>query len=311
VSNSDVTTGLLAPELLARLKSLQLRARRAVDGSLTGLHRSPHFGASVEFAEHKEYAPGDEIRHLDWRVFAKSDKYYVKRYEQETNLQATLLVDTSSSMLYQSPDALCSKWDYTCTISAAIAYILLLQQDSVGLVLVGSDVQEYIPPRNRSSHLVHLCEQLVRHPPKPRTGTNLLKGAQYVSEVLPSRGIVFVLSDFLDTDPRFFDVLKRVQGRGRQVYLLHVLDPWEVNFPFDDMTLFRSLESGRKLMAEPRAMRTKYLEAFQQFLSDLREGARAVGMDHRLLRTDEPFEHVMTSLIRGSRTSTVGGPDGS
>ena len=268
-----------------------------MDGVLTGLHRSPHHGASVEFAEHKEYAPGDEIRHIDWKVFAKSDKYYVRRYEQETNLRAMLLVDASASMLYQSPAVTQSKWEWASTMAAALAYLLLTQQDSVGLLIADDKVVEYVPPRSRSAHLLHLCELLARHRPQRGARTSLLAGASHLSEVLSRRGVVFVLSDFLDTDTRFFQVLKQLKSRRQHVTLMHVLDPWELEFPFEDMTLFRALESGRETLAEPRVMREAYLKEVGRFVEELKHGSLEAGMEYRLLRTDVSHEVALTSFL--------------
>ncbi len=290
---------LLDPALLARLESLQLRARIAADGALTGLHRSPHHGASVEFAEHKEYAPGDEIRHIDWKVVAKSDKYYVKRYEQETNVHATLLIDNSSSMRYRSPDAPCSKWEYASTLAASLSYLLLRQQDAVGMVIGGERVDVWIPPRNRYTHLMHLCELLVRSEPEREVGTNLLAGVTHVLEVSRQRGLVFVISDFLDTEPHFFNVLKQLASRRRQVQVLQILDPWELSFPFEDMTIFRSLESGREILAEPRVMRDAYLRGIDRFVKSLRQNCLENRLDYRLFTTDEPLKTSLTHYLNG------------
>ena len=274
-----------------------VRARGAVDGVLTGLHRSPHHGSSVEFAEHKEYAPGDEIRHLDWKVYGKSDKYYVKRFEHETNLQAMLLVDASSSMLYRSPGAPTSKWEYAISLAATLAYLLLRQQDSVGLTIADEVVREYVPPRSRSTHLMHLCELLVTAEPKKGTETSLLVAANQLSEVLTRRGLVFVISDFLDTDTRFFHVLRQLETRRHHVHLFHVLDPWELTFPFDEMTLFRSLETGKPLLAEPRVMREAYLKEIRRFVSELRRSSFESGMEYRLMQTDVELETALTSFL--------------
>ena len=301
---------LLDPELLSRLKTLHLRARQAADGALSGLHKSPHHGASIEFAEHKEYAPGDEIRHIDWKVFAKSDKYYIKRFEQETNIQGMLMVDASASMLYKSPDALLSKWDYACMTAASLAYLLLRQQDSVGLTVTDEKVGVYVPPRSRTSHLMHLCELLVSNTPRRDAQTNLLAGATHLLEVLTRRGVVFVISDFLDTESHFFRVLSQLKSRRQKVVLLHVLDPWELTFPFDDMTIFRSLETGRELLAEPRAMREAYLREITKFIATLRASSLEAGMEYRLLETHIPLEQALTAYLSARPQERFQEPDG-
>ncbi|HIA00476.1 MAG TPA: DUF58 domain-containing protein [Myxococcales bacterium] len=292
---------LLEPEHLARLKSLQLKAKSVVEGVLSGLHKSPHHGSSVEFAEHKEYAPGDEIKHIDWRVYAKSDKYYVKHYEQETNLQAMLLLDASSSMLYKSNDGLHSKWEYASIIAASVAYLLLRQQDSVGLSVVGSDVTCFVPPRNRSTHLMHLCKLIVSSEPQPNTPTDLLTGVKHITEVFPRRGLVFVFSDFFDNDPEFMRVLRQLKGRRQQVHLFHVLDPWELTFPFEQMTLFQSMESVSKVLAEPRAMRATYLRAIQAFIQNLRKDCLEHGMEYHLLDTSVAIDDAIGDFVMGKK----------
>ena len=268
-----------------------------------GLHRSPLHGASVEFAEHKEYALGDEIRHIDWKVYARSDKYYVKRFEQETNLQSMLLMDASASMRYRSNDAQLTKWEYSASMAASIAYLLLRQQDAVGLTVVTDTVKTYVPPRSRSSHLMHLCELLIESEPGKRAPTSLHAAARHLSEVFTRRGVIFVLSDFLDTDSRFFSVLKQLESRRQHVVLLHVMDPWELQFPFDEMTIFRSLESGKEILAEPRVMREAYLREVRRFVTELRTGALEAGMEYRLLDTSIPLEDAMTGFVVGTPQS--------
>jgi uncharacterized protein (DUF58 family) len=290
---------LLRPEHLSRLKSLQLRAKSIVEGVLSGLHRSPHHGASVEFAEHKEYAPGDEIKHIDWRVYAKSDKYYVKHYEQETNLKAMLMLDASASMRYQSPDALHSKWEYASIIAASISYLLLRQQDSVGLSVVGSQVNCFVPPRNRSTHLMHLCDLILKNPPLPGTQTNLLVGAKHISEVFSRRGLVFVFSDFFENDPEFLRVLKQLKSRRQTVHLFQILDPWELTFPFERMTIFKSMESRGKVLAEPRTIRATYLREFQAFTEGLKRSCLDNGMEYHLLDTSVSIDDTLRDFVVG------------
>ena len=296
---------LLKPEHLARLKSLQLKARTVVEGVLSGHHKSPHHGSSVEFAEHKEYSPGDEIKNIDWRVFAKSDKYYVKHYEQETNLQAMLLLDSSASMRYKSADALYSKWEYASIIAASIAYLLLRQQDSVGLSIVDSEVRCFAPPRNRSTHLMHLCELITKNEPVPSVPTKLLAGINHITEVFSRRGLLFVVSDFFESDPEFMRVLRQLKGRRQQVHLLQVLDPWELTFPFDKMTLFKSMESSNQVLAEPRAMRETYLREIQSFVRGLRRDCLEHGMQYSLLDTSLPIEDVLGEFAQGKSPGSL------
>ena len=297
---TDEARRLLTPAALARLKALKLRAKAVVDGVVNGLHRSPHHGSSVEFAEHNEYAPGDEIRHIDWRVYGKSDKYYVKRFEQETNLQAMLLVDNSASMLYQSPDSDRSKWMYAQELAASLSFLMIQQQDAVGLVVSDSEVQTYLPPRSRSSHHMNLCEELVRCEPKKGAGTSLSTGIIKLSDVFSRKGLVVIISDFMDFDPQYFQILRRLKGRRQRVRLFHVMDPWELEFPFNDMTMFRPMEGGKPVLAEPRVMREAYLRCVRDFVNNLRSKCLEHSMEYHLMNTADDLVTQLTSVLAGT-----------
>ncbi|MFT7583287.1 MAG: hypothetical protein ACI9MR_004974 [Myxococcota bacterium] len=255
------------PAALTRLKGVQLRARRVVDGVLQGLHRSPHHGASVEFAEHKEYAPGDEIRHVDWKAYARFDKYYVKKYEQETNLQATFVVDASASMDYGA-DGVLTKFEYASVLTTAFAHLLLRQQDSVGLVKFAGDAVETLPARAQTGHLAHLTRALERT--KVKGGTDLDAALRSVVEVAKKRGLIFVLSDFFLSPDRAFTTLKQLAVRGHQITAFHILDGDELTFPFDKMTLFEGMETNRRLLAEPHLVRKDYLKRIAAHQEDIR-----------------------------------------
>jgi len=296
MNRSDAFSRLLKPEALARVHALRMQATQTVDGLLTGLHRSPHHGSSVEFAEHKQYAPGDEIRHIDWRVYAKSDKFYVKRFEQETNMRAMLLCDASASMLYASPDQN-TKYEYAASLAASFAYVLLRQQDAVGLMVADTEPRAWVPPRSRSSHLTNLCEVLVANTPSIGAQTDLTSATERLSEVFDHRGPVFVFSDFLDTTKRWVEILRQMESRRQHVTLFQVLDPWELSFPFDDMTAFRSLETGRKILAEPRAIRESYLSEMRAFLNEVRVTCLEAGMSYRLVTTDMPLSEALASYL--------------
>jgi len=303
---TPTTNTVLSPELLSRLSALRLKAKTVVDGVLSGLHRSPHHGSSVEFAEHKEYAPGDEIRHIDWRAFAKSDKYYVRRFERETNLRAMILLDASSSMQYKSTAATASKWEFAQELCAALSYLLLRQQDAVGLTVIDQEVQQYIPPRSHSNHLVNVCETLVSCTPKPHVGTQLVVGTNQLLEVFNQRGLVFVVSDFMDNDSRYFTALRQLRSRKQKVHLLQVLDPWEIDFPFSEMTLFRSLETGQNVLAEPRFMRETYLRELRRFIDELRQNCLESGFEYRRFNTQMDLTVALTKMIAGSSQSDGG-----
>lgn len=294
---------LLDPQTLAKLDTMHLRARRVVEGALSGLHKSPHHGQSVEFAEHKEYTPGDEIRHLDWKAYASFDKYYVKRFEHETNLRATLAVDASGSMAYGSQGV--TKLQYAAFLAASLAYLLARQQDAVGLAILGADgsgvrvpgvgVRTWIPPRASASHLAAVLDALERV--RGEGPTNLVAAADFLSEKARSRSLVVLLSDLFDSDPRAVARLRRLRARRNEVIVFHVLDPDELRFPFEDPTEFASMEDERKVEAHPHSIRESYLEEMQAFLTETRRSLREADVDYVLARTDEPLDRALVRFL--------------
>jgi uncharacterized protein (DUF58 family) len=265
------------------------------EGVLTGLHRSPHHGQSVEFAEHKEYAPGDEIRHIDWKAYGKTDKYYVKQFEQETNLRAWLLVDTSGSMGYRGPRAAMSKLQYGSTLAAALAYLLVRQQDAAGLVAVGDRVTRAIAPRAAASHLGALLEALEGL--TAAGPTRLAAAVDHVVEHAPRRCQVVVVSDLMDPEERVVKRLAQLRRRKHEVTLFHVLDPAELEFPFEDPTLFLSLEDERQLEAHGREVRKGYLEVLARWLEAVKRQAQEADLDYALCRTDRPLDEVLLPFL--------------
>jgi uncharacterized protein (DUF58 family) len=285
----------LDPKILARLKGLQLRARLMVEGYVSGVHRSPFHGFSVEFAEHREYAPGDDLRYLDWKVFGRTDKYYLKQYEEETNLICNLLLDTSESMRYQSSAAPMSKLEYAQCAAAALAYLILQQQDSVGLVTFDHEIRAVIRPSSspsRMEQLVHVMEESV---PQRKTATGAI--FHELAERFKKRGIVIVLSDLFDDVDSMMAGLKHFRHRRHEVVLLHVLDPAELDFPFRQPTLFRGLEQLPDVLAEPRALRQAYLREFNRFIHRLRKGCRMHRIDYVQMRTDQSLEVALSSYL--------------
>jgi uncharacterized protein (DUF58 family) len=276
--------------------------RAVTEGVLTGLHKSPHHGQSVEFAEHKEYAPGDEIRHIDWKAYGKFDKYYVKRYEQETNLRAYLVVDASGSMAYRSrPDAL-TKLEYASALAASLGYLLVRQQDAAGLVLVGGEVKGAIPPRASASHLQPVLAAL--EAAKAEGETRLSAAVDWVTEHAPRRSTVVVFSDLFDRDDRIVKRIAQLGRRRHEVTLFHVLDPAELEFPFDDPTLFLSMEDARSVEAHGRDVRKGYLELLRRWLDETRRAAAEADVDYSLCPTDRPLDEVLVPfLARRERTA--------
>ncbi len=285
--------------MLARLQGLPLRARRQVEGYVSGLHRSPFHGFSIEFAEHREYSPGDDLRYLDWKVFGRTDKYYLKRFEEDTNLVCHLLLDTSESMRYRSEAAPLSKLDYAQRAAAALAYVILHQQDSVGLVVFDNEIRWLLRASSNPSHLKELLRIMETASAERKTATGPI--FHDLAERLKRRGIVIVLSDLFDNVDVMLTGLKHLRHRRHEVIVMHVLDPAEIDFPFDDPTLFRGLEHMGDVLTEPRALRKTYLAEFDRYLRKLKAGCRAEEIDYVLLRTDQSLEVTLASYLASRR----------
>ncbi len=286
---------LLDPEVLAKLAGLRLRVRAITEGVLSGLHKSPHHGQSVEFAEHKEYAPGDEIRHIDWKAYGKFDKYYVKRFEQETNLRAYLVVDSSGSMGYRGAEGRLTKLEVASALAGSLAYLLVRQQDAAGLVVVDRDVVRTVAPRAAASHLGAIVETLERL--EARGETRLGAAVDWIVDRAPRRSSVVVLSDLFDKDERVLKTLSQLRRRKHEVTLFHVLDPAELEFPFEDPTLFLSMEDARSVEARGRDVRRGYLEVVGRWLEEVRRGAAEADLDYTLCRTDRPLDEVLVPFL--------------
>ncbi len=287
---------VLDPEALSRIANLHLRARTVVEGVLSGLHKSPHHGQSVEFAEHKEYSPGDEVRHIDWKAYGKFDKYYIKRFEHETNLRAYLVVDASASMGFSSGPL--TKLAYASTVAASLAVLLSRQQDAVGLCLLRGERAEFLPPRSSAAHAAAIAELLAGV--KPEGGTDLGTLAHSLAEKAPRRALLLVFSDLFDQGGPGSEGLRQLlqlRALKDEIALFHVLDPAELDFPFEDPTLFLSMEDARRLEANPLQLREGYLEAFGAFLAETRQLCRERDVDYELLRTDEPLDRGIVRFL--------------
>ncbi len=289
---------LIDPQALMRLKGVSLRARAVADGVLQGLHKSPHQGASIEFAEHKEYAPGDEIKHVDWKAFGRLDKYYVKKFEHETNLQAFLVVDASGSMGYGA-EGMLTKFEYASIFATTVGYLLLKQQDAVGLLKFDEDVGELIPPRSRMTHLAAIAEALEKT--KVKRGTDLEAALKTLVDHQKKRGVIIILSDFFGEDERAFSMLRNLVGRGHDVSVVQVLDGDELTFPFNEMTLFEGLESDQKLLVEPQVVRREYLERMKQHQEKIKAQALKSQANYFLADTREPPGEVVLRFLRDRR----------
>jgi len=278
------------PSSLAKYGRLAMVARDVVEGFLTGVHKSPYKGFSVEFAEHRQYYPGDEIRHIDWRAYGKTDRYYIKEYEEETNLKAQLLVDASGSMAYRS-DGL-SKFQYAQYIAASLSYLMLHQLDAVGLVTHDTKVRQMIPPKATSKHLLTLLDTLEKT--QPGGETSMAPIWHELAGQFKRRGMIVILSDCFDQIGPLMRALQHFRHKRHEVIIFHILAPEEIEFPFKKWTQFRNLEvAGHKLLVDPQQLRKEYLKNFQTFCKQLRDQAGQMQIDYHLLRTDEPVDRAL------------------
>jgi uncharacterized protein (DUF58 family) len=286
----------LDPVSLARLKNLELRARSVVEGALSGMHRSPHHGSSVEFAEHKEYSAGDEIKHIDWKAYGKFDKYYVKRFEEETELRAYLLLDCSASMGYAGGGV--SKLEYARMLAASLAYLLLKQQDQVGMVAFGERLRGYLPPRSRSGHLNDLLTALEGVEAQGRT--DLPRALAYLSEVVQRRALIVLFSDLLGTNDEVRHLLRGLRARKHDVVVFHLLDKDELTLPFEGTTIFESMEDEQKLLADPGDVRKAYLAELGKFVDGYRTALREGDVEYHLVDTSLPPADVLVRFLTGA-----------
>lgn len=282
------------PRTLMRIKSLSIRARVAVEGFVKGIHKSPYHGFSVEFSEYRQYTAGDDLRFLDWRLYARTDRYYVKRFEDETNLRCTLVVDASRSMGYGSGDY--AKVDYARTAAATIAYFLMLQRDAVGLATFEDRITDYIPPRHRPGHLRRIMAMLGREP--QGRATDLARPLEELAATVKKRGLIVLVSDLLAPVEAVRSRLGYLRSRGHDVLVLRILDPAEIAFGFDAPAMFVDAESGRELYIDPAASRAEYRRRFDAHAAELARSCVDLGIDLATITTEEPLERVLFDLLK-------------
>lgn len=283
----------LPPEAIARISHLEILARNVVEGSLSGQHRSPYFGQSIEFAQHREYAAGDDIRRIDWKVWSKTDRYYIKQYEEETNLRMTLLVDLSESMLFASGKT--SKYEYACQIAAVLGYLMLRQKDSVGLVTFDSGIRQRVEISSKQNHLQAILAGLGRDAPERKT--DVLDVLSKVAEEQSRRGMIVLVSDLLAPLSGLFKGLNLLRTRGHEVMVFHVLDDEELNFSYAGTTKFEGLEDAGNLICDPRSLRDGYLAAMKKFLEELRRHCARQMIDYQTIRTSEHLDAVLRHYL--------------
>ena len=292
---TEISTNYLDPRVLNRVAKLELRARLVVEGFVTGMHKSPYRGFSVEFAQHREYVPGDDLRHLDWKIFGKSDRFVIKQFEEETNLRAHLFLDQSESMNYGRDGGLC-KFDYAATAVASLAFLIQQQADAVGLTLFDEKVCKQVPPSNTRASLGHLfqnLEQAKARKQKTKVGTVLHELASHLRQ----RGLVMIFSDLFDKPEEVLKGLREIAQRGHDVVVFHVLDGDEVEFPFERMTLFQGLEQMPELLVDPRSLRDAYLAEINAFQEQIRKGCLSQRIDYVRVVNSQTLDVVLTSYL--------------
>ena len=317
----SVLTNYFHPETLKRISRLDLRAKHVVDGFLSGLHKSRHFGNSVEFRQHRQYVPGDDPRSVDWKVWAKQDRLYVKQYEVDTNLRLTVLLDVSQSMRFGS--GAMTKYDYACTAAVSLAYLALRQQDAVGCIMFEQHSQHTLPSKMKQSHLFALADRMFRESPtenkkehRPETidlsvlledpkGTqpNLQDAFRETAETIRPNGLVILISDLLMQRDGLFQGLRYLRSYGHDVMIWHVLDDMELDFTFGGATRFEGLELPAHIRCDPRMLRKGYLEALNVYLDEVKWGCVGLQCDYALFRTGTPLDAALSAYLSRRQNS--------
>ena len=285
----------LDPETLQKLGGLELVAREVVEGLHVGMHKSPLRGFSTEFAQHRQYVPGDELRHIDWRVYARTERYYLKLFEAETNFTANLLLDASSSMHYSS-HAL-SKLEYAKFMAASLAYVCLKQRDAVGLAVFDNELRTYVEPKMSMGILRTIAEELEKVEPRPRT--NIAALLHEFANRIPRRGFVMVFSDLFDHVGEFIQGLDHLRFQGHNVTVFHILDPYELEFPFTGSCKFKGLELDGEVVTQPRRIRNAYLAELRKFLDEVKSACERSHVDYVLVDTSRPLDAVLSGYLIG------------
>src|SRR5262245_13676424 len=299
----DGKANLISPVALMSIKNLELRAKIVVEGFWKGIHRSPYHGFSVEFTEYRQYSPGDDPRYLDWRLYARTDRYYIKKFEDETNLRCYLLVDNSRSMGYSS--LAYTKAQYANTLAATLAYFLYLQGDAVGLMTFDEQIREYLPARHRSGHLRHVMLALEK--PAAGSATDLTAPLKRIVEMVQKRGLMVLISDLLAPIDALERNLISLTASGHEVFLFQMLDPAELAFDFNKAAMFLDVESGRNLYIDPAMARKEYQRKLQAHMAFARSACQKLGIAYHRFATDRPmelalFDFLRSRMQRGKRT---------
>lgn len=293
MEKSSLFKKYLDPLILSNINNLELRAKLVVEGFITGLHKSPFHGFSVEFSQHRPYNPGDNLRFIDWKVFGRTDRFYIKQFEEETNLKAYILLDVSKSMSFQSNGT--SKLNYAKTLAAALTYLMLQQRDAIGLVLFDSKIQKILPPRSVNSYLQPVLREL--DSVEAGEDTNIGSVLHTMAERLKRRGLVILISDLYDDSDNILSGLRHFRYNKHEVLVFHLLDPKEINFEFEGEVEFEDLETGESIQTYPWYIRQDYLKAMSEFEQQYRRQCRENLIDYQLLTTDQSLEIALMEYI--------------
>lgn len=289
---------LLSPGAMRKLRSLFLRSRHVVEGARAGQHASPLKGVSIEFADYREYVKGDNLRNLDWKVFGRTERYYVKQYEEETNLRVNVLIDASGSMAFQSGKNP-TKYTYACRLAAAVGYLVTQQQDSLGLAIYDHEVREEIAPRSGGRHLQLFLERLMAHRPEGRTDTG--RALHVLAERLVRRGLILLLTDMFDDPDAVFRAIAHFRKKMHDVILLHILDPLELDFSLEQRVELIDMETEEKIELDPTLARAAYKEELQRFVENCRSRCATLNVDYRLVSTEDSFEEFLRQYLAERR----------
>ena len=293
VKTKDIKTSL-DPSVISKLKTLDLRARMVVEGFMVGLHRSPYHGFSVEFSQHRPYMQGDALKNVDWKVYAKSEKFFIKQFEEETNLLCNIFIDVSKSMDYKYSSSI-TKLDYAITLAASLAYVLIDQQDSVGLAVFSDMVHNYLPPKSNRVYLKTLLTALGQI--KPSGNTNTAKSLDSVAEKIKKRGLTIIISDFFDDPDSILTALKHIHFKKNEVIVFQILDPIERNFGFDRDAVFVDLETGEQMTTQPHQIQRAYQQAMKDYLAKIKNGCLNYGIEYNLIDTSQSFDKALMSYF--------------
>ena len=294
-AGNRAATALLDPKMLSKISRLDMVARQVMDGYVQGMHKSKHIDFAIDFAQHRQYVPGDDVKRIDWRLLAKSDRYYIKQYEVTTNLRAFIILDCSGSMAYKGKAPL-SKYRYGQFMAASMAYLTLHQQDSVGLITADNTIKDFIPSRSTPSHLINIINTLEAR--QPGGESSLAELLHQIAQQITHRGLVIIISDFFENPAALVSALHHFRHRRHEVLMLHVMDDDELNFPFRKWTLFQNMESPQqRLRLDPAMMRRQYLDNLRTHLTMLRSTAADLNISYSLFNTSSPFDHALSEYL--------------